>query len=188
MEAQAQPLQPPPPLVRQGALAPAVPLLLQPRVEPWVLLLRPGGCQRVLARLPLPCCAGSHWCWRCWRWRHAAVAVLGMEGRQLAEAGSPGVIIGIHTKAQGRQLLLLRRRQLACLPGIPLGSDPCAQAWQCLVQAGGLRAVSNGIDSTACSGCRLCAATTNLWVLARAPWYAHAARGSEPAAGTARQT
>ena len=51
-----------------------------------------------------------------------------VEGRQLAEAGPPGIFKRIHGEAQHRQLLLPRRRQLARLPGVPLHPDPCAQA------------------------------------------------------------
>ena len=59
------PLQPPPPVVRQRALPPLVRLLLQPGVEAWVALLRPG------------------------RTLHAAVAVLRVESCQLAKVGGP---------------------------------------------------------------------------------------------------
>lgn len=122
----AQPLQPPPPVVRQSALPPAVALLLQPCVQPRVFLLRLCSCRSAPDRPLLPGPAGT--CSRRCRRRHVAMTVLGVKSGQLAEAGGPCVIKNICTEPYGRQLLLLGRRQLARLPGMPLGCHPRAQA------------------------------------------------------------
>lgn len=98
MEAHPQPLQPPPPLVRQRALPPAVALLLQPGVQTRVLLLGLRRSKLAAPRPPLPCAAGASRSWCRGRRRHVAVAVLGMEGSQLAEARRPCIIKGVHTE------------------------------------------------------------------------------------------
>ena len=102
-EHDAQPLQPPPPLVRQRAGPPLPQLRLKPAVQTRVAALDPG------------------------RPRHAAVAVVGVECTQLAELVGPGILECVAAKLQGCQSAPPVTGQATHLPRVPLPRRPSPQ-------------------------------------------------------------